>query len=102
MGRYLDIEQAKAKGAEGASKSFGGAPQNGNLETPTIFVGNMNFRTTEDSLRRAFEGYGAINSVRIAMDQETQRPKGFAHIEFASNEAAKKALELNGQDVDGR
>jgi nucleolin len=36
------------------------------------------------------------------MDQETQRAKGFAHIEFASNEAAKKALEMNGQDLDGR
>jgi nucleolin len=36
------------------------------------------------------------------MDQETQRPKGFAHVEFETAEGAQEALKLNGQELDGR
>ena len=68
-----------------------------------IFVGNMNFRTTEDDLRNAFEAHGAVEEVAVITDRETGRPRGFAFVTMASDSEAQAAIEaLNGQELDGR
>jgi RNA recognition motif-containing protein len=69
-----------------------------------LYVGNLNYNTTEDRLREAFGANGRqVTSVSIIMDRETGRPRGFAFVEMATDEAAKQALsELDGQDLDGR
>jgi cold-inducible RNA-binding protein len=68
-----------------------------------LFVGNLNFQTTETDLRALFEPFGQITRVHIAMDRETGRPRGFAFVEVADDSAASKAMAaLNGKEVGGR
>lgn len=68
-----------------------------------LFVGNMNFQTTESDLRALFEPFGQITRVHVAKDRETGRARGFAFVEMANDdEAAKAVAGLDGKEVDGR
>jgi nucleolin len=67
----------------------------------TIFIGNVGYNTTKETLWQFFEYYGTVNDLRIAMDQEGN-PRGFAHCEFSTPEEAKASLAANGESVDGR
>ncbi len=68
-----------------------------------IFVGNLSFSLGEAELRQLFEQKGAVESITVMRDNDTGRSRGFAFVEMASDEAAKKAIaELNGYSVDGR
>ena len=68
-----------------------------------LFVGNMNFQTTESDLRALFEPFGPITRVHIAMDRETGRSRGFAFIEMPNDDDAAKAMAgLDGKEVGGR
>jgi RNA recognition motif-containing protein len=69
-----------------------------------LYVGNLNYNTTEASLREAFGSNGReVASVSIIMDRETGRSRGFAFVEMATAEGAQQALqELDGHEVDGR
>jgi len=58
-------------------------------------VGNLSFDTVADSLREFFSECGEIRDVRIPM-RDDGKPKGFAHVEFDSPEAAKAAMAMNG------
>ena len=69
-----------------------------------LFIGNLSWSTTEDTLRAALEEGGrTCESVRIIMDRETGRPRGFAFAEMASEEDTQAVIgDLNGQELDGR
>jgi cold-inducible RNA-binding protein len=69
-----------------------------------LFVGNLSYSITEQELRDAFSQSGRIvKSVRIALDRETQRPRGFAFVEVADDAQADSAIkEWNGQMLSGR
>jgi len=69
-----------------------------------LFVGNLNFKTTEDALRAAFSIKGRnVKSVAMPADRETGRPRGFAFIEMGSEEDAQGAIQdMDGQELDGR
>jgi len=68
-----------------------------------VFVGNMNFQTTEAELRALFEPFGQVTRVHIAMDRETGRARGFAFVEMPNDEEAAKAMSsLDGKEVGGR
>jgi cold-inducible RNA-binding protein len=68
-----------------------------------IFVGNLDFHATEESLRSLFERYGVVNSARIMTDRETGRSRGFAFVEMANEGEADQAINaLNGYTMDGR
>lgn len=68
-----------------------------------IFVGNLNFKTSEGTIQDLFAAHGAVDEVFIATDRETGRPRGFAFVTMSDDNAAKAAIEaLNGQEVDGR
>ncbi|MFN2229663.1 MAG: RNA recognition motif domain-containing protein [Anaerolineae bacterium] len=69
----------------------------------SIYVGNMSYDTTEDTLRELFEAFGDVVSVNVITDRATGRPRGFAFVEMASDGAAQEAIsELDGRSVDGR
>lgn len=68
-------------------------------ESSCLFVGNLGFYTSEDTIMRFF-GEEATE-VRIARDRDG-RAKGFGHVEFSSPEAAAEALKYNGHSLDGR
>ncbi len=68
-----------------------------------IFVGNLNFNTSEDELRQIFEPYGQVDRVSILTDRDTGRSRGFGFVEMASNEDGDKAITaLNGSQIGGR
>ena len=69
-----------------------------------LFVGNLSYAVTEEELRNAFSQSGrTVRSVRIAVDRETQRPRGFAFVEVATDADADSAIkEWNGNPLSGR
>jgi len=68
-----------------------------------LYVGNLSFGTTDESLRGYFSQYGEIVSINVIVDRETGRSKGFGFVELATEQAAQAAIAgLNGQEVDGR
>jgi len=68
-----------------------------------IYVGNMNYATTEDSLRELFGQFGTVESVAVVVDRATGRAKGFGFVEMESPEAAQAAIQkLDGQEFEGR
>ncbi len=68
-----------------------------------LYVGNLSFSTTEDSLRQAFGAFGTITDLHVASDRITGRPRGFAFVTFSTADEARAATEkLNGVDLDGR
>jgi RNA recognition motif-containing protein len=69
-----------------------------------LFVGNLSYSITEQEIRDAFSQSGrTVHSVRIALDRETQRPRGFAFVEVANDGEADSAIkEWNGQMLAGR
>lgn len=71
--------------------------------TRKLYVGNLSYNTTEDTLRTLFAEYGQIESVHVITDRDTGRPKGFAFVELSTEEAARQAMTgLNGKQVDQR
>mgnify|MGYP000674383806 FL=1 len=67
-----------------------------------IYVGNLPFSATEDSVRTLFAQYGTVESVALINDRETGRPRGFGFVEMSKADAAKAIQSLNGQDMGGR
>ena len=68
-----------------------------------IYVGNLSYDTTQDQLQALFETHGEVSSVNVITDRATGRPRGFAFVEMATEQAANAAIAaLNGQEVDGR
>jgi RNA recognition motif-containing protein len=68
-----------------------------------IYVGNMSYQMTEDSLTELFEQYGEVEKTVIIKDRETNRPKGFGFITMNNDEEARSAIEaLNEKDIEGR
>ncbi len=67
-----------------------------------LFVGGLAWATTDDSLREFFAQVGEVVSASVIMDRASGRSKGFGFVEMATEEEAKKALELDGQELDGR
>ena len=68
-----------------------------------IYVGNLSFNTTERELESVFANYGEVQSARIAMDRDTNRPRGFGFVEMANQAEAEAAIAaLNGKELEGR
>jgi cold-inducible RNA-binding protein len=68
-----------------------------------LFVGNVDFKVSEDDLRERFEACGEVTSVKIITDRETGRSKGFAFVEMADDEGGRAAVnQLNGANIGRR
>lgn len=68
-----------------------------------IYVGNLSYGTSDESLKDLFEQFGEVASAKIIMDRETNRPKGFGFVTMDDDASAQEAIEaLNGKDFDGR
>ncbi|MDP4008888.1 MAG: RNA-binding protein [bacterium] len=71
--------------------------------TKRLYVGGLPFRSTEDAVRDEFSKAGTVESVSIITDRFSGRSRGFGFVEMATEEEAKKAIEMfDGQDFDGR
>ncbi len=68
-----------------------------------LFVGNLAYGINESDLRTLFEPSGDIADVKVILDRETGRPRGFAFVEMATDGGASTAISnLHGRDVQGR
>ncbi len=68
-----------------------------------IFVGNLDFASTESSIRSLFEPYGNVERVNLVTDRDTGRSRGFAFVEMSDAGEADRAINaLNGTQLDGR
>ncbi len=68
-----------------------------------IFVARLDYGVTQEELKNAFEQYGQVNKVSLAIDKETGKSKGFAFIEMRNNDEAVAAIKgLDGQTMHGR
>ena len=68
-----------------------------------IFVGNLSYGVTEESVRSLFEQYGTVERASVVTDRETGQSKGFGFVEMTDDVAAEKAIaSINGQEVSGR
>lgn len=73
------------------------------MSSAKLYVGNLNYGTTENSVRSAFGQYGEVVSVNLITDRATGRPKGFGFVEMSTPEEAEAAKAgLDGSDLDGR
>ena len=68
-----------------------------------LFVARLNYDTTESGLRSAFEAHGEVSNVKIIIDRETDRSKGFGFVEMPMDDQARAAIAaLNNSSLDGR
>ncbi len=68
-----------------------------------LYVGNLSFNTSSETVRDQFAAIGEVTDVHLVMDRETGRPRGFAFVTMGSPAEAQKAIaEMNGKNVDGR
>ena len=68
----------------------------------TIYVGNLSFNATEQDVRSLFERHGKVDSVKLIMDRETGKPRGFGFVDMDQNEALTAIQALNGHQMSGR
>src|SRR5271169_533090 len=68
-----------------------------------IFVGNLSYGATEDSVKSLFEAHGAVDRVSIVTDRDSGQPRGFGFVEMPNDAEAERAIAaLNGTDLGGR
>lgn len=68
-----------------------------------IYVGNLAYSVTEESLRNLFSQKGTVTAVKIMMDRDTGKMRGFAFVDMSDATEAQKAIsELNGFEFEGR
>jgi len=69
----------------------------------TLFVARLSYSTTETTLRKEFEHFGPLKSIRLVTDSNTDKPKGYAFLEFESSQHMKEAYKRSdGKMIDGR
>jgi len=68
-----------------------------------LYVGNLPYNVTDESLEQMFAAHGTVQSAQIIMDRDTGRSKGFGFVEMGSDAEAQTAIAaMNGHEVDGR
>ena len=68
-----------------------------------LYVGNLAYSVTNESLSTMFSAHGAVDSAQVIMDRETGRSRGFGFVEMENDAEAEAAIEaLNGSDMGGR
>ena len=68
-----------------------------------IYVGNLSYQTTEETIRQAFEAIGQVTAVTIIKDKYSGQSRGFAFVEMADQAQAQTAIKtLNGKEVEGQ
>ncbi|CDR46052.1 CYFA0S21e01684g1_1 [Cyberlindnera fabianii] len=73
------------------------------VDSRSVYVGNVDYESTPDELEKFFKICGTINRITILFDRFTGYPKGYAYVEFETNESVSKAVnELNGSEFRGR
>jgi RNA recognition motif-containing protein len=67
-----------------------------------LYVGNLPFSATEDSVRELFAAHGTVEKVALINDRDTGQPRGFGFVEMSGADAQRAMQSLNGKDFGGR
>ncbi len=67
-----------------------------------LYVGNLPFTATEDSVRALFAPHGTVEKLSLISDRDSGRPRGFGFVEMSNADASRAMQALNGQDFGGR
>jgi len=68
-----------------------------------IYVGNLSYEVTEEDLKEAFEAFGQVETVKVILDFDTGRSKGFGFIKMSNNTDTQSAIDgLNDKELKGR
>jgi cold-inducible RNA-binding protein len=67
-----------------------------------LYVGNLPFTATEESVRTLFAPHGTVEKVSLITDRDSGQPRGFGFVEMSSADASRAMQSLNGQDFGGR
>ncbi|KAM0922632.1 hypothetical protein ACQ4PT_006103 [Festuca glaucescens] len=95
-------ENKDYKGDDNLKSSSSEATQVADIKTKRLFVTGLSFYTSEKTLREAFEPFGELVEVKIIMDRISKRSKGYAFIEYTTEEAGGAALKaMNGEIING-
>ena len=110
-GRTIRVNESKPRG-EGPADRGGGRADAGpggvggfnpqGREEVKLYVGNLSFETTEDSVRGMFEKYGQVTDCFLPTDRDSGRVRGFAFVTMPAKEAEEACEKVNGLEVDGR
>ena len=69
----------------------------------SLYVGNLPYETTEDDLKELFSEYGNVSDVKVIIDRETNRSKGFGFVTMENESDNDSAIQnLDGREVSGR
>ncbi|GME84322.1 unnamed protein product [Ambrosiozyma monospora] len=105
----MDIDSVSGEGNTGTSGPHSDDPsshidieQRQEIDSRSVFVGNVDYSSLPEELQEHFKDCGSINRITIATNKHTGNPKGFAYIEFADPASVKNALELNESLFKGR
>lgn len=102
-GRAIRVElSSHARSQPDGAKPFRKDPSEKPEGCTTCFIGNLSWGASEDMIAETFSSCGTVTAVRIAMDRESGRSKGYGHIEFEESDAADKAVAMAGTLIDGR
>ena len=73
------------------------------MNNSKLYVGNLAYTTSETDLQDMFSAHGTVIEVKVPVDRESGRPRGFAFVTMGSEEDAQNAIsKLNGQAIEGR
>ena len=72
------------------------------MSNSKLYVGNLPFSATEESVRALFSKHGTVERVSLITDRDTGRPRGFGFVEMSNADASRAMQALNGKDFDGR
>lgn len=72
------------------------------MSTKRLYVGNLPFDATNETIRTAFEAFGTVHDVSLVTDRETGRPRGFGFVEMDAEPALAAIQGLNGKEFGGR
>ncbi|WOL07854.1 U1 small nuclear ribonucleoprotein 70 kDa-like [Canna indica] len=102
--RKLRLEEGARKAAEELEKYDPSKDPNVTGDPyKTLFVARLNYETTEHRIKREFETYGPIKRVRLVTDKETNKPRGYAFIEYVHTRDMKTAYkQADGRKLDNR
>jgi RNA recognition motif-containing protein len=67
-----------------------------------LFVGNLPFTATEESVRALFAPHGTVETLALITDRDTGRPRGFGFVEMSNADASRAMQALDGKDFEGR
>uniref|UniRef100_A0A0A9DF91 RRM domain-containing protein n=1 Tax=Arundo donax TaxID=35708 RepID=A0A0A9DF91_ARUDO len=91
-----EVQKDSQRSAPSVPVSYGTTHPTEDADSRTLYVSNVHFAATKDSLSRHFNKFGAVLKVVIVTNAATGQPTGSAYVEFLHKESAERALSLNG------